>query len=131
MAIKIIRGILSEAQAQTELSLEVVKNLRHPFLVQVQGFWVVEDRLVIVMELADSNLAAGCRNASRRNCPASPRWNCLRYSREAADAIDFLQHRRHAIHRDVKPDNLLLDGEGRIKVADLAWSVTKAWSGPP
>ena len=38
-----------------------------------------------------------------------------------ADAIDFL-HSRNAVHRDLKPDNVLIDEEGTVKICDLGIS---------
>src|SRR5205807_2630086 len=41
----------------------------------------------------------------------------FRYFWEAAEALDFL-HRNKVLHRDIKPDNLLLVA-GHVKVADF------------
>jgi aurora kinase len=32
-------------------------------------------------------------------------------------------HNKHVIHRDVKPENLLIGYQGQLKIADFGWSV--------
>ncbi len=110
VAVKIIRrrsGGHTMANREQE-ALELIKKLRHPYLLQTQAYWSLDDALVIVMELADRTLS------SARNLP---RDQLLSIFLEAAEAIDFL-HTNNIQHRDVKPANILLLGE-HAKVADF------------
>jgi serine/threonine protein kinase len=117
-AIKIIFRPLDSQEAQRELqSLELIKNLRHPALVATQAFWSVEDRLHIVMELADASLRDRLQECRRAGGQGIPVEELLRYFREAAEGLDYL-HSQKVLHRDVKPENILLV-QGHAKLADF------------
>lgn len=114
VAVKRIFRSLDDESSQRELqSLQLIRELRHPYLLQTQAFWSLEDRLVIVMELADGSLAEWHRDAGT----GIPVAELLAYFREAAEALDYL-HGMNVIHRDVKPANLLRL-KGHAKVADF------------
>src|SRR6266849_11206985 len=61
-AVKIVHGCLSaagddEACVRQELkALERVKAVRHPFILSLERFDIIDGRLIIVMELADRSL---------------------------------------------------------------------------
>jgi serine/threonine protein kinase len=118
VAVKSISRPLDHAEAQRELqSLELIKQLRHPFLTATQSFGQLEDRLYIVMELADGSLADRVKACRAAGLPGIPQEELLGYFLEAAEALDFL-HQNHVQHRDVKPENILLLA-GHVKVADF------------
>src|SRR5579859_5598497 len=50
---RIIRPLKHRAARRELQALEAIKGLRHPFLLQTQMFYALEDRLLIVTELAD------------------------------------------------------------------------------
>ena len=45
----------------------------------------------------------------------------VRIIKQTLEALAYA-HERNVIHRDIKPDNIMLDGEGAVKVADLGLS---------
>ncbi|HEX5270378.1 MAG TPA: serine/threonine-protein kinase, partial [Gemmataceae bacterium] len=118
-ALKIIYGNLRGPRAEQEFkALERVKAVRHPFLLSLERFEVVEDRLLVITELADGSLYdrfRQCRDAGQRGVP---REELLGYLVDAAAALDHLSEAHGLQHLDVKPQNLLLVS-GRIKVADF------------
>ena len=118
VAVKIIFRPIDHAEAQRELqALELIKRLRHPYLVHTQAYWPLEDRLYIVMELADGSLSGRLKECQEAGMPGIPAEELLSYFHEAAEVLDYLHH-EHVQHRDVKPDNILLL-QRHAKVADF------------
>jgi len=118
VAVKRVMKPMDDDAAQRELaSLESIKTLRHPFLLQTQTSFFHENHLYIVMELADGTLRDRAKECQKQGLPGIPLPELLLYFREAAEALDYM-HAKHLIHRDVKPQNILLSN-GHTKVADF------------
>lgn len=118
VAIKRIFRSLNHEEGHRELQvLKLIKGLRHPFLLQTQAYWQEDDRLCIVMDLADCSLRDQLMAAKKRGLSGIPAEELLPYFKETAEALDFL-HEKHLQHRDIKPENILLL-KGHAKVADF------------
>lgn len=117
-AIKVVSQPADREAAQRELrALELIKNFRHPYLLATEDFWVENNRLHIVMELADYTLRGRLKQCAEDGLPGIPEDELLAYFMEAAEGLDYL-HEKHVVHRDVKPDNILVLN-GHAKVADF------------
>ena len=117
-AIKILLQASDHEAAIRELrSLELIKNLRHPYLLATEDFWISNDRLHVVMELAEGTLRGRMKECQADGLPGIPEPELFRYFSESAEGLDYL-HEQKITHRDVKPDNVLIL-RGHAKVADF------------
>jgi serine/threonine-protein kinase len=102
--------------------------LNHPGIVAVHDYGREGEHAYIVMEYVEGQ-------ALSRALPLSPE-RARAVAIEACDALAHA-HRQGVVHRDVKPDNVLLDSSGRVKVSDFGiarllrpegedWAVTAA-----
>lgn len=118
VAIKRLLRPLDHAEAQLELrSLGEIKRLSHPYLLQTRDYDLLDNRLYIVMDLADCTLSDRLHECKRAGMQGIPLDELLRYLREAAEAIDYM-HGEKVHHRDIKPKNILIH-KGHAKVADF------------
>lgn len=118
-AVKIVFGYHDERRAQNELrSLDRIKGLRHPFLLNLERIDIVDGQLVIITELADKSLADEYNDWVLQGEPGIPRDKLLNQMMEAADALDYISEKHSLQHLDIKPENLLMVGR-HVKVADF------------
>ena len=93
----------------------IVAQMEHPGIVSVYDFGYEGNTAYLVLEyVAGSSLAQRLDHQQPRLDAAA----CVRMLREAASALDYA-HKRGVVHRDVKPANLLMTEDGRVKVADF------------
>ena len=123
-AVKFVFGDLdamdeeSRPAEQEAKALERVKGIRHPYILSLEQFRVIDGQLIIVMELADRNLWDRFRECRGQGLPGIPREELLSYMNEAAEALDLMNNYYQIQHLDIKPQNLFLVFN-HIKVADF------------
>src|SRR5262249_19743131 len=104
--------------AQELKALRRVQSIRHPYLLSLDRYDVIDGRLFIVMELADGSLWDRFRECRARDLPGIPRDDLIRYLLEAAEVPDLM----HAAHQlqplDIKPQTLFLVHD-HVKVGDF------------
>ena len=89
-------------------------GLSHPNIVGVYDWGRQGDRYFIVMEYVSGHSLAGLIAARGALGPVA----AAAVAFEVAEALAFA-HRGGIVHRDVKPQNVLLSAEGHVKVADF------------
>ena len=125
-----IKSVANDSEmARGELqSFRLIKDLRHPNLVELYDVHEVKDRVVVVMELCERSLDDVRNEYEHGGQQGIPRTELLAFMADAALGLDFLNGRSHSDgkgvtygiqHCDIRPGNLLLK-QGRVKIADCA-----------
>ncbi|XP_052138084.1 CBL-interacting protein kinase 4 [Oryza glaberrima] len=93
-----------------------MRRLRHPHVLRLHEVLATRARIYLVMELATGgDLLSRLAALPRRRLPES---GARRVFVQLVDALSYC-HARGVAHRDVKPQNVLLDGDGNLKVSDF------------
>ncbi|KAI3650464.1 hypothetical protein MP228_003945 [Amoeboaphelidium protococcarum] len=95
----------------------VLTMLRHPFIVNMMANFQDSRNVYILLEyVPGGDLFSHLRRAGRFSNEVA-RF----YAAEIASAIAYI-HSKSIVYRDLKPENLLLDSEGHIKIADFGFA---------
>ncbi|MCJ8741272.1 hypothetical protein PDJAM_G00068590 [Pangasius djambal] len=94
--------------------LQIMQNLEHPFLVNFWYSFQDEEDMFMVVDLL---LGGDLRYHLQQNVHFSESTVKL-YICELALALNYLRNKR-IIHRDIKPDNILLDEHGHTHLTDF------------
>jgi serine/threonine-protein kinase len=117
VAIKILNDRHANDEQFVERFRREAKNaaaLSHPNIVSIYDRGEAEGTYYIAMEYLDGRSLKELI-LSRGDAPIAV---VVEYARQILAALRFA-HRHGIVHRDIKPHNVLVDGEGRVKVTDF------------
>ncbi|XP_055025780.1 MAP/microtubule affinity-regulating kinase 3a isoform X5 [Misgurnus anguillicaudatus] len=119
VAIKMIDKTQLNPTSLQKLSREVtiMKNLNHPNIVKLFEVIETEKTLFLVMEYASGGEVFDYLVAHGRMKEKEARAKF----RQIVSAVQYC-HQKHIVHRDLKAENLLLDADMNIKIADFGFS---------
>jgi serine/threonine-protein kinase len=116
VALKVLHPDLAAAlgPARFQREIETAARLQHPHILTVHDSGEAAGRLWFTMPYVEGE---SLRDRLRRE-KQLPVDEALRITRDAAQALAYA-HRHGVVHRDVKPENLLLTEDGNTLVADF------------
>ncbi|KAI1743508.1 Pkinase-domain-containing protein [Xylaria scruposa] len=92
-------------------------EVKHPFLITLWGTFQDARNLYMVMDFVEGGeLFSLLRKSGRFPNPVAKF-----YAAEVTLALEYL-HSRNIIYRDLKPENLLLDRHGHLKITDFGFA---------
>jgi len=94
---------------------QIIAGLNHPNIVHIYDAGQHNKLLYFVMEYVQGPTLANLLYLDG----TIPQRLAIEYAAQIADALDAAYKERNVIHRDVKPENLMLDRWGKVKVMDF------------
>lgn len=114
-AIKVLDTHLSsEGREQFRNEARTIARLEHPNIVRVLDFGVVDAVPYLVMSYAPNG-------SLRQQYPSGTRLSLatiIAYVKQVASALDYA-HEQKVMHRDVKPENMLLGRNSEVLLSDF------------
>merc|ERR1740138_1712545 len=96
---------------------EILMSIAHPFIVNLLTVFQDEKRLCMLLEYVNGGeLFSYLRKEGRL-----PNEHAMFYSGEIVLAFQYLQS-EHIVYRDLKPENLLIDTDGHMKITDFGFA---------
>ena len=111
---------------QVEKEIKLLENLRHPHVITYFNSFKENGNIYIIIEYINGgNLEELLIKhiKDKKNIPEKTLWDLLIQS---LSGLLYLHEKKKIIHRDIKPDNLLLDDEGHLKISDFGVSAIKS-----
>ncbi|KAJ4420601.1 cAMP-dependent protein kinase catalytic subunit [Gnomoniopsis sp. IMI 355080] len=119
-AVKVLKKAQVVKMKQVEHTNDERKMLgevKHPFLITLWGTFQDSRNLYMVMDFVEGGeLFSLLRKSGRFPNPVAKF-----YAAEVTLALEYL-HEKNIIYRDLKPENLLLDRHGHLKITDFGFA---------
>jgi eukaryotic-like serine/threonine-protein kinase len=114
-ALKILSTRLEKQHVRAfELEAETIASLIHPHIVRILDFDVAEDLPFLVMDYAPN----GSLRHHHKSGEQVALLTVVSYVQQIADGLQYA-HDRRIIHRDIKPDNMLIGSRNEIMLSDF------------
>ncbi|KAI9032621.1 kinase-like domain-containing protein [Phycomyces nitens] len=101
----------------TKAERQILEDVRHPFIVQLMYAFQTNDRLYLILEYATGGELFTHMATENMFLEDVARF----YLAELVLALEHL-HGLGIVYRDLKPENVLLDGEGHVLLTDFGLS---------
>ncbi len=109
-----------ETKLRFKYEYEAIKGIKHPNVVRVYDFLEEMGTCQIIMEFIDG---ISLRELIRKNGPL-PEETATGIALIIAKSLAYI-HKKNILHRDLKPDNILISKKGIIKLTDFGIARTE------
>ncbi|KAL3269712.1 hypothetical protein HHI36_008772 [Cryptolaemus montrouzieri] len=118
VALKVIskRGRSNNEIKNLRGECEIQRHLHHPNIIQMLDSFETDNEIVVITEFAhkELNIILGEQGYLSEDCVQTIAWDLV-------SALYYL-HSHRVLHRDLKPQNVLLDTKSRAKLCDFGFA---------
>ena len=118
VAVKLLKTEFTENPNYTKRFMreaEVVSNLHHPNITYVRDYGIEEDQYYMVMEYVEGKMLS--QIVEERGAMSYP--DAIDVIKQTLSALQYAWENGIVAHRDIKPQNIMLDKNGKVKVMDF------------
>lgn len=115
LAVKEISVFEEPKRKQILKELETLYSANSPYLVSFYGAFYHEGTIYIALEYMDG----GSLNDVYKAVGEVPEPILSKITFQVLQGLEYLHRRRHMVHRDIKPCNILMNSKGEFKITDF------------
>jgi serine/threonine protein kinase len=109
-----------------EKEIKLLQSLNHPNVIKYYSSFRADDNYYIITEYLSNGSLESLLKKNRQNGKLIEEriiWSLLI---QTLNGLLYLHETKKIIHRNIKPDNLLLDSKGKLKILDFGVSAIKS-----
>jgi len=114
-ALKEIRIEDRNVLLQKLVELKALQLSSHPCIVSFYGAFYINATLYLVLEFMDGGTLADIL----KKCGKIEENILVSLSHKIVSGLEYLHKEMHVIHRDIKPQNILINQKGEVKITDF------------
>jgi len=123
VALKFLPEVMAYNEAAIlELKRETKKALllTHPHIVRIHGWERDAENAAVSMEYVDGRTLAALKAERENGCLEVA--DIREWVRQLCEALNYAHTKAKVVHRDLKPQNLMVNGKGDLKITDFGIS---------
>ncbi|MCA9690024.1 MAG: serine/threonine protein kinase, partial [Myxococcales bacterium] len=130
VALKLVPGAAASGpwSGRVQREAQALARLSHPNVVQIHDVGVIDGQLFLAMEYVQGETLASWQ-AGRDPSAALGRRQIIDMYIQAGRGLRAA-HEKGLVHRDFKPQNVIVGGDGRARVLDFGLAAARAGPGP-
>eukprot|EP00300_Choanocystis_sp_HF-7_P041580 c8353_g1_i1.p1 GENE.c8353_g1_i1~~c8353_g1_i1.p1 ORF type:complete len:323 (-),score=63.25 c8353_g1_i1:76-1044(-) len=124
LALKEISMAIDDKGEQDRLicELETLNDSNYEYLVNLKGVYFDKSRVHVAMEYMDAGSLRDMLDKSKAKGLRIPEPVLGKIASAMLNGMNYLKKEKNVMHRDIKPDNVLVSRSGSVKLCDLGIS---------